>query len=502
MSISLHRVRTGFFLDSVALMRISRAVADSDGVEDAALMMGSPTNQRLMLDAGLLSGDGIDASGGDLVIAVRARSGAAAEQALKAAEYALDADRGSRGQQKTGGFRPRDLRGASQVLPVANLVLISVPGSYAAAEARKALASGRHVMIFSDNVALADEVALKRQARDLGLLVMGPDCGTAIIDGVPLAFANPVSRGEIGIVGASGTGMQEVSSLLSEAGGGVSHALGVGGRDLSEAVGGISTLMAMEVLEADPGTRHIVLISKPPADDVVARITAKIAASAKSYTVCFVGADSIPLPHNATMARTLKAAAEQALGGVSLAGPEAVRVETHRTIARSSRVRGLFAGGTLAAEAQVVFTEAGEAVASNAPVPGARELARADGAHVLLDLGDDEYTRGRPHPMIDPAVRDAPLAEAFADAGVGVILLDIVIGQGAAEDPAGHLANCLNGRGEQLPVIVCSVTGTRGDRQDRSQQIATLREAGVVVAPSNADAAALALECIGSRRGG
>jgi succinyl-CoA synthetase alpha subunit len=389
--------------------------------------------------------------------------------------------------------------------------LISVPGEFAAAEARKALRRGLHVMIFSDNVALADEVALKSEAREAGLLLMGPDCGTAIVNGVPLAFANAVPRGPIGLIGASGTGMQEISCLIAQGGGGISQAIGAGGRDLSPAVGGITTLMALEALDADPDTTHIVLVSKPPSAEVAARVMARIGASGKTFTVCFIGAEAFDLPANAVLATTLKAAAENALAGAGIDAEIGAGFDTsgeslvrRKGRAAGGRVVGLFAGGTLAAEAQVVFREAGQAVASNAPIPGVAKLAETNGGptggHAMIDLGADEHTQGRPHPMIDPSVRDKALHDALADPGVAVVLLDLVLGFGAHGDPAGHLAQTLEGRPDGGPVIVASVTGTEADPQPRAAQVATLEAAGVLVAPSNAQAAELACAlCTGSR---
>ncbi len=282
MSAIVNQVRRGFFLDSVALMRISRAVAALDGVEEAALMMGTPANREIMADANLLATEGVAARGDDLILAIRALDEAAATAALANASDLLATPKGAEGEGP--GWRPRTLRTAVSALPGANLALISVPGDFAAAEARKAIRRGLHAMIFSDNVRVADERALKEEARERGLLVMGPDCGTARIGGVPLAFANVVPRGDIAIIGASGSGIQEVSCLIARHGGGVSQAIGVGGRDLTEEIGGITTLMAMDALGADAVTRHIVVISKPPSPSVVARIVEAIAASAKSYT--------------------------------------------------------------------------------------------------------------------------------------------------------------------------------------------------------------------------
>ena len=252
MTVVRNEVRKGFYLDSVALMRISRAVAALPGIEEAGLMIGTPANKEILGEAGLLADSGKGAGPGDLVIGLRAKDAAVADAAMAEARRLLDEPR--RAAIAGAGWQPRTLRGAMQQLPDANLALISVPGDFAAAEARKALRRGLDVMIFSDNVPLEQEIALKREARDLGRMVMGPDCGTAIIAGTPLGFANVLARGDIGIIGASGTGIQEVSCLIANGGRGISHAIGTGGRDLSADVGGIATLMAIDLLDRDPAT--------------------------------------------------------------------------------------------------------------------------------------------------------------------------------------------------------------------------------------------------------
>jgi FdrA protein len=490
MSIVVNALRQGFYLDSVALMRHSRTIASQDGVEEAALMVGTPANRQILADAGLLVEPGKAAGGNDLIIAVRALDQDTAEAALAEAEQLLDRPVASTvdGAQ----WRPRSLRGAIKALPEANLAMISVPGDFAAAEARKALRRGLHVLIFSDNVPLEHELALKLEARELGRLVMGPDCGTAIINGVPLAFANRVPRGDVGIIGASGTGTQEISVLLALGGRGVSQAIGVGGRDLKEEIGGITTFMALDALDRDPQTRQVILVSKPPSPAVAARLVARVAQSAKHYTLCLIGAEPLELPPNAVLAPTLKAAAEDALGTEVGAGFSASALAKALPSGRR-RVQGLFSGGTLAAEAQVLFKAAGEPLVSNAPIPGVGQLGTDETAHAMIDLGADEYTQGRPHPMIDPTVRDESLREALAAQDTGVVLLDVVLGFGAHHDPAGHLAQFLSDRPSGGPVVVASVTGVEADPQPRSRQIATLEAAGVLVAPSNAQAAELAL---------
>ena len=479
MSVVLNRVRRGFYADSVALMRISRAACALPGVEVASLMIGTPSNRDLLKGAGLLDAEGAMAQSDDLVIAVRAEDGAAAQAALAQVEELI-----AGGPAKAAGSGVKAVRGFASALtamPDANLALISVPGEFAAAEARRALERGLHVMLFSDNVSIEDEIALKRLAAGKGLLLMGPDCGTALIGGAPIAFANVVPRGDVGLISASGTGLQEVACLLARAGRGISHGIGVGGRDLSEAVGGLMTLAAFDALEADPATRHIVIISKPPARSVADRIAARVARSAKPVTLCLLGAAGM----------TLSSAAEQVLGH-PLASRALPAVQK-----RPGWLRGLYSGGTLCNEAQIVLMAAGIEVRSNVPVPGALETDELEVlAHSLIDLGDDDYTRGRPHPMIDPEVRNALLAKTLADPQVAVVLLDVVIGYGAHQDPAGLIAQVLEAavraRAAPPPAVVASITGTDGDPQGYSRQAARLEAAGVLVTDSNARAAALA----------
>lgn len=485
-------VRRGFYLDSVALMRLSREVAAIAGVEDAALMMATPANKRILVEAGLLADEGEAATANDLVLAVRATTDEAAEAALTAAVASLDTARAS--AKTVSAHNPRSLRTALSTQSNATLALISVPGDYAAGEARKALRAGLDVMIFSDNVPLAEEVALKREAKTLGRLVMGPDCGTAIVGGVPLAFANRAPRGDIGVIGASGTGMQELTCLIAHSGRGISQAIGVGGRDLSREVGAMTTLAAIDLLDADATTRHIVLVSKPPHPDVAQKVLERVGASHKTFTVCFLGAGKMALPGNACAASTLRTAAEAALGGpVAQLGSDVGPTPKPRPGA----ILGLYSGGTLGAEAQLILLAGGREVASNAPVSGARALQEATASvDHIIDLGDDEFTRGRPHPMIDPTVRNDRLSSALADAALSTILLDVVIGLGAHADPAGQIADVVSAAGSNRPHVVASVTGTEADPQVRSRQVAKLQACGVLVAPSNADAVELALKLV------
>ncbi len=493
--ILFNRVRRGAYLDSVALMRMSREIADSPGVMDAALMSGTPANREILRQASLLDSDGDSAGANDIVVAVRAADGSAAAEAAEHAGTLLDQGREAVAEGRT--WRPHTLAAALDSLAEANLALISVPGEYAAPEARRALQRDLHVMLFSDNVPIADEVALKRLARDRGLLLMGPDCGTAYIGGAAIAFANLVPRGDIGIVAASGTGMQEVTCQIANGRGGISQGIGVGGRDLSEAVGGLMTLSAIDALDADPDTRHVVLLSKPPDPVVAARVLERVATSPKTFTVCFLGAKPMALPANAAQASTLRAAARHALGAGDLDPQpldDVAQAAVRAAKGRGWSIRGLFAGGTLCAESQVILTRDGESVRSNAPVGGVHPLGQDDEpGHRLIDLGDDEFTRGRPHPMLEPGVRIAPLTAALEDPAVGVILLDIILGYGAHSDPTTPVAEALVRAGPSRPAVVASVCGTEADPQRYGQQVRRLEAAGALVMVSNARATELAL---------
>lgn len=493
----LNEIRKGFYLDSVALMRLSREVSAAPGVIEAALMMGTPSNTAIMRNAGLLD-ERVVVKGNDLVIAVKAGTELAARDALDGAIKSLAKPKGQGEAQ--AAWRPHSIAAAVKLRPEINVALISVPGDFAAGEARKALNRGLHVLMFSDNVSIEDELSLKLQARKAGLFMMGPDCGTAVIGGAPLAFANKLRRGKIGIIGASGTGTQEVSCLISEAGDGISHAIGVGGRDLKKDIGGITTLMAIDAFDSDPDTSHVVLISKPPHPDVAKSVLERIGKSKKSFTVCFIGASEVALPPNARFSPTLKGAAELALGGKKIGGEfeaDAVAARLPRRTGQGG-IEGLFAGGTLCAEAQVILASAGRKVTSNAAIPGVPKLEDGldEGRDRLLDLGDDEYTRGRPHPMIDPSVRDEALRVALKNPRLSAILLDLVLGYGAHADPAEHLTRIVAAREHDAPALIASVVGTESDPQVRSTQVRKLEQAGIVVAPSNAQACELAVAIV------
>jgi FdrA protein len=391
-----------------------------------------------------------------------------------------------------------------------------VAGRYATDEAWDALSHGLHVLLFSDNVSLEDEIALKKYAREHGLLLMGPGAGTTILNNVALGFANVLPRGPVGIVSAAGTGLQEVSTLLARHGVGISQGLGTGGRDLKKEVGGIMMLEALKALQQDEATSVLVLISKPPADEVVRLILDQVAASAKPTVICFLGGDTSALEKipNVFPARTLYECASLAaqlvrpeVGIVNeLLEAENIRLAEQAKSLKAGRntsqryLRGLFSGGTLCYEAQVIWEKIlEEPVYSNAPLPGGSALPDSTKSrqHTAVDLGEEEFTVGRPHPMIDNDLRIRRLLQEARDPEVAVIMLDVVIGYGAHPDPAAELGQAVENaqklaraEGREL-IFVASVTGTEEDPQSLSRTISTLEHAGVIVCDSNSAAARL-----------
>jgi succinyl-CoA synthetase alpha subunit len=492
----IQRLLPNLYRDSVSLMQLSAALGKLPGVEQASAVMATPSNLEFLKHAGLVERD-IAPRPNDLLVAVRGKSSAHLEAALATALASLNNESAPNAGATPLEAAPRSLQMALGRAPGANLALISVPGDYAAAEAMKALRLGLNVMLFSDNVSLEDEVALKRHAKERGLLVMGPDCGTAIIDGVPLGFANAVRRGAVGVVGASGTGTQQVTSLVHRRGAGISHAIGTGGHDLHKDVGGITMLQGLQLLSRDADTKAIVLISKPPSPAIAREVIAAARKAGKPVVINFIGSTEDPSGGNLHVSRTLDDAAAAA---VALAkGRKPSRASTSPLkppklkFKRGQRyIRGLFSGGTFCYEASAILGD----VWSNAPVDPKRAIPDPwkSREHTLIDLGDDVFTRGRPHPMIDLRLRNDRLLEEAADPQVAVILLDVVLGYGSHPDPAAEIVPVLMKikKKSRPPVIVASVCGTDEDPQGLERQEATLREAGVLLTESNASAARLA----------
>jgi FdrA protein len=486
-------IRASAYYDSVILMQLQRSLVELPGVLDAGVVMGTDANKEILAQSGLLSQEAQAAVADDLVIVVKGKDKASARAAIDKVDELLTVRRRAGVDEE---YRPKSLETAIKMLPEAQWVLISVPGRFAAGVARQSLSLGRHVFIFSDNVPLEDEIELKRLAADKGLLIMGPDCGTAIVNGIGLGFANKVRRGPIGIVAASGTGLQQVSSRIHQLGSGVTQAFGTGGRDLSESVNAVTARQCLDLLSRDPDTKVIVLVSKPPSPKVADSLVQIVRQSGKPVVLYFIGY-SIPIHilDNVHFATTFDETAEMAvrLSASSSVAQTARDLNIKRFAPEQRYLRGLFSGGTLAYEALLILQNYLPAVYSNAPLD--KKLRLADSlvsqSHTIIDLGEDEFTVGRLHPMMDNDLRIRRLEMEAKDPQVAVILLDVVLGYGAHPNPASELSPAIteakrNAKSEgRYLEVVAVVSGTDEDPQDFNSQVQQLTDAGAVVETSN-----------------
>jgi FdrA protein len=499
------RVVNDTYCDSLRLLVATSVMSEQDGVSWAGAVMATPAGLESLGAEGFAEAELGSVGANDLVLAVRASDDEAADAALAAGEESAFADAPAAGDRSDGtAVMPRSISAAARA-GHPTVAIVSVSGDYAALEAHHALTAGMHVLLFSDNVPLTEEVELKQRADELGLLVMGPGAGTAILSGVGLGFANRVRRGPVGVVAAAGTGAQEVSALLDRWGVGVSHVIGVGGRDLSADVDGRMAKAAFRALEADPGTRVILLVSKPP-DEAVARAVLAEAGSTPAVAT-FLGLDELAGEHRVRLVRTLEDGARTAAELVG-SGPAATdtgltsRVETAIARLDASRrtVRGYYSGGTLCYEAQLVVGDLLGDVYSNEPLVEEHTVPAPEGAHVLLDLGAEEYTVGRPHPMIDPSARIEMMRAEARDPEVAAVLLDVVLGYGAHDDPAGELGPVLEEiMAEGGPQVVAYVLGSASDPQGYDRTRAALEDLGCIVTETAARAAYVAA-AIAARR--
>ena len=506
------------YYDSVFLMRIAQKISGEPQVDEAAAMMGTVPNKEILERAGILAGNGREAGPNDLVVAVKAETEEIIKQTFSSLETLLS---GQDEDDSTEEFNPRTLTSALERLPQANLLLLSIPGEYVRREASKALDAGLHVMIFSDNVPLKDELYLKNKAKQGNQLVMGPDCGTVLLKGKALGFGNVVRCGSIGIVAASGTGIQEVATLIHKLGAGVSHAIGVGGHDLSREVGALSFTTGLSYLENDPETTVIVLISKPPAPEVAQSVLERARSIAKPMVVCFLGSrekrkNQDDMSFVSTLEDTARAAVSMVsgtipfmVGGTAPGKPQ--EFETGQQLRPEQRfIRGLFSGGTLCEEALNVLEPLldGPVFTNLKPRREIKSLTDPWNSleHSFVDLGEDLFTRGRPHPMIDFNLRCKRILQEAADPVTAIILLDVVLGYGSHPDPASELVPVIkearkqaHERGTDI-IFVASICGTDDDPQVAAGQSESLADAGVLMADCNAEAARLAARVLDAQK--
>jgi succinyl-CoA synthetase alpha subunit len=517
MAILCRRVENQYY-DSVTLMTVARDIKSLPGIEDAALVMGTTANKDLLKEAKLFLPELEKATSNDLLLIVKGDR-TSAQTAIDQAENLVK--RRTIDARPSGEYLPRTLRSALRVGQESNLALISVPGQYAVAEAWDALHHGLHVLLFSDNVPLDDEIALKRYAVDHNLLMMGPGAGTAIINGVALGFANALPRGPVGIVSAAGTGLQEVSTLLAKQGVGISQGIGVGGRDLTDEVDAMMTIQAIDALQEDQETEVIIAISKYPSSDMAKKVCSRLNAGAKPSVVIFMGEGLDPIPNlqidegmitftNTLQEAALKAAALATGGELTTVDEQLanqlsdLQSQAHHLASmikpKQVYLRGLFSGGTLCEEAMRIWSKKIQPVWSNVPLRSEWKLPDSDSSyeHCAWDLGSEEFTVGRPHPMIDHDLRISRLFEESNDPSVAVIQMDVVLGYGAHPDPANELCPAIeevrgiaDQNGRSL-ISLISITGTDNDPQDLNRQQDALERAGAIVMGCNAAASLLA----------
>ncbi len=497
-------IKKNSYQDSINLMLLTNEVSTIEGVDKVQVMMATPSNKDLFKDAGLYTEELEAAESSDMAIVVDTDIEEKVKEVDEKTEQYLK-DQSISGAAET--FQTvRTWNKALDALPNANLALISVPGEYAAEEGEKALDNNLHVFMFSDNVPMEDEARLKQKASEKGLLFMGPDCGTGILDGVPMAFANVVNKGRIGIVGASGTGIQEVSAIIDRLGEGVSHAIGTGGRDLKEPIGAITMMQGIKALENNPQTDVIAIISKPPAKEVRDQVVELLHSVSKPVVAIFLGEKPEKHEGNVYHAYTL---AETAHIAVDLLRGNEIRKDNYvgdykfanASLKENQKgIHGLYSGGTLASEAAVLLSDA---LGLGSEITNEEGYVFRKDEHVVVDLGDDKYTQGKPHPMIDPETRAKFITKAAKDEKTAVIVLDFVLGYGSHNDMASALLPAIKdgvahakSEGREL-YVVASVCGTKNDPQDYQGHITRLKEAGIIVKDNNDEAVRTALDIVG-----
>lgn len=507
-------IRKNQYYDSIFLMGVNNRLSDSAGVQQTAVLMGSEKNKELLADIDIHDPLIDAAQPNDLIVAVIAESQLVIDKVLGELDQALQVMTVS---APVSVWRTFD-DGLAQK-PGANLAVISIPGEYAAREARKAIQAGLNVFIFSSNVTIEDELDLKRSASRKNLLVMGPDCGTSLLGGVGIGFANVVSRGAVGVIGASGTGLQEFTCQVHNAGLGISHAIGTGTNDVSDTIGGLTTFAALDALEADAGTNTIAFVSKPPGKLILTRLLQRLEKCQKPAVCCFLGAEDVPDAGNQLhFARTIDEAVLWAVflqdGHCTPAEPaltteelEWVEIERGRWSLEQKYLRGIFAGGTFCYQSQQILRDAGLDVYSNSPLDPRFALDNPDQscAHTLVDMGDEYYTLGKPHPMIDGALRKHRILTESLDPQAAILFLDFILGYNASSDPVGELLDAIiqaqraaADRGSHL-TIVASFCGTEDDPQDLHLQTKLLKDQGAYVFSSNARAALFCAHLLAER---
>lgn len=503
-------VRENSYMDSILILSVSREMMAFPGVHNAVVVMATDMNKTVVDEFGGMTPEARRAGANDLIISLELEDESILAK-VEARVKEIVAGKSDGGGEADVEYRT--LSAAKTALPEANLCIISLPGEYALTEAKNALEKGLNLFIFSD-MPEDQELEIKQMAHARGLFVMGPGAGTAVINNISLGLMSKVRPGKVGIVAASGSGLQEVAVLVHNYGAGISQAIGTGGRDLSEKVGGIMFLQGIDYLADDPETNVIVLISKPP-HPATARKIYEALPKTKPVVIFFLGGDPEEIrSHGAYAPRTLEEAAQMAF---ALTNGEAVSeidivsqdkadlapiasAEKAKLDAGQKYFRGLFCGGTHSEEAVTLLQAFVPKMHSN--IRFGRVALLEDRyfslENALVDMGDEVFTKGRPHPVMDPSILVDRMIQEARDPEVGVILFDLLYGHAIHKDPVGAIEGALleirrieKEEGRHICVIV-SLCGTDIEPQNVAEQARRLREYGVILQPSNAKAALLA----------
>ena len=496
-------VKKGSYQDSVVLMLLTNEISTIEGVKKVSIMMATPANKDIFKQSGLDTEELMNASANDMVVVADIDDDSLLDTIMEQVEVFLK-KQSAASEGKKGAESVKSWDKALRKMPEANLAVISIPGAYAALEADRALDEGLNVFMFSDNVTIEDEKALKEKAHAKGLAVMGPDCGTGIIQSVPVAFTNNVAPGSIGIIGASGTGIQELTTIIDRLGEGVTNAIGIGGRDLNAKIGGITMMDMIDAMEDDETVKVLVIVSKPPAKEVRDMISDRLSGFSKPVVTLFVGEKPDYHEKDFYHAYTLDEAARLAVGLVRGEKVPEATVDIDESLFYKEEdkktIKAYYSGGTLANEAAMLIKDAMNCEVPPEDIEG--YMLQLDG-NVVVDLGDDAYTQGKPHPMIDPAKRIECMQEAVDDESTGVVLLDIMLGYGSHADMAGSLIPTIkelqakaDAAGRKV-FFIATVCGTRRDFQGYDDAVNKLKDAGVIVCENNKLACRTAIRAIG-----
>ncbi|HON44477.1 MAG TPA: acyl-CoA synthetase FdrA, partial [Planctomycetota bacterium] len=479
----VYEIRKGAYYDSVMLLQLQKHLSTLEHCDDCGVVMATPLNRQILQQSGLFVPEMNQADQNDLILSVRSDTKEHGQAILDQVDVYLN----KKSEAVDVDYRPKSIETAVKILPDAQWVLISLPGRYAAAIANEALDYNKHVFLYSDNVSLEDEIKLKQKAAEKGLLVMGPDCGTALVHGYALGFADQVKQGSIGIVGASGTGIQAVISRIAQKGYGITHALGTGGRDLSKEVGGITAIQSLKLLQQDPNTKVIIIISKPPCPEVAQKLLQIARNTDKPVVINFLGFSiTTPQIDNLYYVSTLEQAAETSIE--LLNNPptfQKPQIDTTKYAPTQKYLRGLFSGGTLAFQSLLLLRDYIPKIFTHISLPGMQKLNNLmqSQEHTVLDLGADDFTVGKLHPMMDQTTRLNRILQEAKDPETAIILLDVVLGYGAHEDPAQEIADTVQQAQKQNPnkhiTYIATVIGTELDPQKLSDQIAKLQAANI-----------------------